>query len=40
MAPVGAHHALDAAFEFIHKIGGLLHAEQLIAKLKSLKEIL
>lgn len=37
-APVGAHEALDAAFEFIHKVGGLLHAEQLIAKLKSLKE--
>ena len=39
-APVGVHHALDAAFEFIHKVGGLLHAEQLIAKLKSLKESL
>lgn len=38
VAPVGAHHALDAAFEFIHKVGGVLHAEQLIAKLKSLKE--
>lgn len=37
-APVGAHQALDAAFEFMHKVGGLLHAEQLIAKLKSLKE--
>jgi len=37
-APDGAHHALDAAFEFIHKVGGLLHAEQLIAKLKSFKE--
>ena len=37
-APAGVHHALDAAFEFIHKVGGLLHAEQLIAKLKSLKE--
>jgi transposase len=37
-APEGVHHALDAAFEFIHKVGGMLHAEQLIAKLKSLKE--
>ena len=37
-APAGAHHALDAAFEFIHKVGGVLHAEELIAKLKSLKE--
>jgi transposase len=37
-APEGVHHALDATFEFIHKVGGLLHAEQLIAKLKSLKE--
>lgn len=37
-APQGVHDALDAAFEFIHKVGGVLHAEQLIAKLKSLKE--
>lgn len=37
-APQGAHDALDAAFEFIHKVGGVLHAEQLIAKLKLLKE--
>jgi len=37
-APAGAHHALDAAFEFIHKVGGVFHAEALIAKLKSLKE--
>jgi transposase len=37
-APASAHHALDAAFEFIHKVGGVLHAEELIAKLKSLKE--
>ena len=37
-APQGVHNALDAAFEFIHKVGGLLHAEELIAKLKSLKE--
>jgi transposase len=38
VAPAGAHHALDAAFEFIRKVGGVFHAEQLIAKLKSLKE--
>jgi transposase-like protein len=37
-APQGVHNALDAAFEFIHKVGGVFHAEQLIAKLKSLKE--
>jgi transposase len=37
-APAGAHSALDAAFEFIHKVGGVLHAEALIAKLKALKE--
>lgn len=32
------HAALDSAFEFVTKVGGLLHAEQLIAKLKSIKE--
>lgn len=37
-APVAAHAALDNAFEFVTKVGGLLHAEQLIAKLKSIKE--
>jgi len=37
-APHGAHAALDSAFEFVSKVGGLLHAEQLIAKLKSIKE--
>jgi hypothetical protein len=37
-APHGVHAALDSAFEFITKVGGLLHAEQLIAKLKSIKE--
>ena len=37
-APVAAHHALDTAFEFVTKVGGLLHAEQLIAKLKTIKE--
>jgi len=36
-APAGAHHALDAAFEFIHKVGGVLRSEELISKLKSLK---
>ena len=35
---IAAKAKLDAAFEFIHKVGGLLHAEQLIAKLKWLKE--
>jgi hypothetical protein len=29
---------LDQAFEFAIKVGGLLHAEQLIAKLKAIKE--
>lgn len=37
-APQSVHDALDSAFEFVHKVGGLLNAEQLIAKLKSLKE--
>lgn len=37
-APHGAHAALDSAFEFVVKVGGLLHAEQLIGKLKSIKE--
>jgi predicted transcriptional regulator len=37
-APKGAHEALDSAFEFVTKVGGLLHAEQLIGKLKTLKE--
>ena len=37
-APHAAHAALDSAFEFVVKVGGLLHAEQLIAKLKSIKE--
>ena len=37
-APKGAHDALDSAFEFINKVGGLLHAEQLIGKLKAIKE--
>ena len=33
-APQAAHAALDSAFEFVMKVGGLLHAEQLINKLK------
>jgi hypothetical protein len=37
-APASAHAALDSAFEFVTKVGGLLHAEQLIAKLRSIKE--
>jgi hypothetical protein len=37
-APHAAHVALDTAFDFVVKVGGLLHAEQLIAKLKSIKE--
>jgi transposase len=37
-APHGAHVALDSAFEFVTKVGGLLHAEQLIGKLRSIKE--
>lgn len=37
-APEAAHAALDSAFEFVTKVGGLLHAEQLLAKLRSLKD--
>ena len=37
-APVSAHAALDSAFEFVVKVGGLLHAEKLINKLKAIKE--
>jgi hypothetical protein len=37
-APVAAHVALDSAFEFVTKVGGLLHAEQLLGKLRSIKE--
>jgi hypothetical protein len=37
-APHAAHAALDSAFEFVTKVGGLLHAEELLAKLKSFKE--
>ena len=37
-APHGAHAALDSAFDFVTKVGGLLHAEQLIAKLRTFKE--
>ncbi len=38
VAPQAAHAALDSAFEFVMKVGGLLHAEQLINKLKAIKE--
>ncbi len=38
VAPMAAHAALDTAFEFVVKVGGLLHAEQLIGKLKAIKE--
>ncbi|HEX3655107.1 MAG TPA: hypothetical protein VHV55_04850 [Pirellulales bacterium] len=37
-APAAAHNALDSAFEFVTKVGGLLHAEQLIDKLKAFKK--
>lgn len=37
-APEAAHAALDSAFEFVTKVGGLLHAEQLLAKLRSIKD--
>jgi transposase len=37
-APHAAHAALDSAFEFVTKVGGLIHAEQLIAKLRTFKE--
>ena len=37
-APVAAHEALDTAFDFVTKVGGLLHAEQLLAKLRSIKD--
>jgi hypothetical protein len=36
-APVAAHAALDHAFDFVVKVGGLVHAEQLIDKLKAFK---
>ena len=36
-APVAAHAALDHAFDFVTKVGGLVHAEQLIDKLKAFK---
>jgi len=37
-APAAAHEALDSAFDFVMKVGGILHAEQLIGKLKAIKE--
>src|ERR1700722_10665827 len=36
-APVAAHAALDTAFDFVQKVGGLVHAESLIDKLKAIK---
>ncbi|MBL8829906.1 MAG: hypothetical protein JNM18_23200 [Planctomycetaceae bacterium] len=39
-APKMAHDALDSAFEFVNKVGGLLHAEQLINKLKSIRDMM
>ncbi len=36
-APVAAHAALDHAFDFVQKVGGLVHAESLIEKLKAFK---
>lgn len=36
-APIAAHEALDTAFDFVQKVGGLVHAEKLIDKLKSIK---
>jgi hypothetical protein len=36
-APKSLHTALDSAFEFVEKVGGLVHAEQLIDKLKAFK---
>ena len=37
-APTIAHAALDSAFEFVSKMGGLLNAQQMIDKLRSIKE--
>lgn len=37
-APEFAHAALDSAFEFINRVGGLINAEAMINKLKSLKD--
>jgi hypothetical protein len=37
-APHTAHSAFDTAIEFIQKVGGLVHAEELIGKLKAIKE--
>ena len=36
-APIAAHAALDTAFDFVQKVGGLVHAEDLIDKLKAIK---
>ncbi len=37
-APHAAHAALDSAFEFVVRVGGLSHVEQRIAKGKSIKQ--
>lgn len=37
-APDSAHAALDSAFEFVTKVGGLLHAEEILAKLRAIKD--
>ena len=36
--PQSANGHLDSAFEFVVKVGGLLQAEQLLGKLKAIKE--
>jgi hypothetical protein len=36
-APASMHGALDTAFDFVQKVGGLVHAETLIEKLKAFK---
>src|SRR5689334_11965676 len=37
-APQSMHGALDTAFDFVQQVGGLIHAEKLIDKLKQFKE--
>lgn len=37
-APDSAHAALDSAFEFAVKVGGLLRAEELLTRLRAIKE--
>jgi hypothetical protein len=36
--PHASHSALDTALDFVTKVGGLMHAEELIGKLKAIKE--